>query len=215
VPGRALAAVASAYERLAGALALVSGRNLADLDRLFFPLRLPAAGAHGAERRTAAGRVDVRHDAAALIPALSLLEAWVGAHPGTLLEDKQGSLALHYRAAPELEAAARVAAAAAVSRVGPEFHVQEGKKVLEIKPTAVSKGAAIAQFMTERPFAGRRPVFVGDDLVDEDGFTVVNRLGGHSVAVGVERPTNARWRVADEGHVLRWLETMSRVELRP
>ena len=214
VPGRAIAAVASAHERLAGALALVSGRNLADLDRLFFPLRLPAAGAHGAERRTAAGRVHVRHDTAALSPARTLLERWVAAHSGTLLEDKQASLALHYRNAPELEPAARVAAAAAVSAVGPAFHVQEGKRVLEIKQAAVGKGKAIAEFMAEPPFAGRRPVFVGDDLGDEDGFDVVNKLGGHSVAVGVARPTHARWRVADEDQVLSWLESLSGTELR-
>jgi trehalose 6-phosphate phosphatase len=215
VPGRALAAVASAHERLAGALALVSGRNLADLDRLFFPLRLPAAGAHGAERRTAAGVVHLGQSAAALAPARALLEPWAAARPGTLLEDKHGSLALHYRNAPELEPAARVAAIAALVAVGPAFHIQEGKRVLEIKSAAVNKGAAIAQFMAEEPFLGRRPVFVGDDLGDEDGFDVVNKLGGHSIAVGVARPTHARWHVADETCVLRWLESQPHAELRP
>jgi trehalose 6-phosphate phosphatase len=215
VPGRALAAIASAHERLAGALALVSGRNLADLDRLFFPLRLPAAGAHGAERRSATGLVNVRQDTIALSPARALLGQWVAAHAGALLEDKQSSLALHYRKAPELEPAARVVAAAAAAAAGPAFHVQEGKRVLEIKPVAVGKGKAIAEFMAERPFLGRRPVFVGDDFGDEDGFDVVNKLGGHSVAVGVARPTHARWHVADETRVLRWLESQPRAELRP
>jgi len=216
VPGRAIAAIASAHEELAGALALVSGRSIADLDRLFAPLRLPMAGVHGAERRTAAGLVRSPQNAAALEPARTLLERWVAAHPGALLEDKHVALALHYRNAPELEPAARVAAAAAVATVGPAFHVQEGKRVLEVKADAVGKGKAIEEFMAERPFAGRQPVFVGDDLSDEDGFKVVNRLGGHSVAVGVTRPTHARWRVADEVHVLDWLESRrTAVEARP
>ncbi len=216
VPARAIAAIASAYERLAGALALVSGRRIAELDRLFAPLRLPAAGVHGAERRTAAaGPVIGTQDAAALALARTLLARWVAAHPGALLEDKQGALALHYRNVPELEPAARIAAAAALAAAGPDFHVQEGKRVLEIKATTVGKGKAIEQFMAEHPFVGRRPVFVGDDLTDEDGFEVVNRLGGHSVAVGVTRPTRARWRVADEAQVLRWLELRPRAEARP
>jgi trehalose 6-phosphate phosphatase len=214
VPGRAIVALASAHEELAGALALVSGRNIADLDRLFAPLRLPTAGVHGAERRTADGLVRTHDNAAALAPARTLLARWVAAHPGALLEDKHTALALHYRNAPELEPAARVAAAAALATVGPAFHVQEGKRVLEVKANAVGKGKAIEAFMAEQPFAGRRPVFVGDDLTDEDGFEVVNRLGGHSIAVGVARPTHARWRVPDEARVLDWLESRSRAEAR-
>jgi len=214
VPGRAIAAIASAHEGLAGALALVSGRSIADLDRLFAPLRLPAAGVHGAERRTAAGLVHRTQNAAALGPARTLLQRWVAAHPGALLEDKHTALALHYRNVPELEPAARVAAAAAVATVGTAFHIQEGKRVLEVKAHAVGKGKAIEEFMAEQPFAGRRPVFVGDDLTDEHGFEVVNRLGGHSIAVGVTRPTHARWRVADEAQVLDWLESRASVEAR-
>jgi trehalose 6-phosphate phosphatase len=215
VPSRAIAALASAHEELAGAVALISGRSIADLDRLFAPLRLPAAGVHGAERRTAAGVVRIEQNAAALAPARTLLERWVAAHPGVLLENKHAALALHYRNVPELEDAARVAAAAAVAEAGPAFHVQEGKRVLEIKATAIGKGKSIAQFMAERPFIGRRPVFVGDDLTDEDGFEVVNRLGGYSVAVGVTRPTHARWRVPNEAHVLGWLESRTSAEARP
>ncbi|HEY9183494.1 MAG TPA: trehalose-phosphatase, partial [Gammaproteobacteria bacterium] len=98
-------------------------------------------------------------------------------------------------------------AAAAAAAVGPAFHVLPGKKVLEIKAATVGKGRAIAEFMAEPPFAGRCPVFVGDDLTDEDGFEIVNTLGGHSIAVGVGRDTRARWRLADEAHVLRWVES--------
>jgi trehalose 6-phosphate phosphatase len=206
VPARLISILTAARERLGGAVALISGRDLVDLDRLFAPLRLPGAGAHGAERRSADGTVHVKPPSDTLAPAEAFLVRFVAAHKGTLLERKRGSLALHYRNAPWLEPAARGVAAAAAAVVGPEFHVQPGKKVLEIKAASVGKGCAIAELMEELPFAGRRPVFIGDDLTDEDGFEVVNALGGHSVAVGATRETRARWRLADEAHVLRWLE---------
>ena len=210
VPAHAVAAIAAAYERLSGAVALVSGRSISDLDRLFAPLELPAAGSHGAQRRTAAGLVSGGANAGKLAPARALLAGWAAAHCGALLEDKQDSLALHYRSAPRLEPDARRAVTEAVAAVGPAFHVQEGKMVLEIKPRATSKGRAIEEFMEEAPFKGRRPVFIGDDLTDEAGFEAVNRLGGHSIAVGVARPTRARWRLRDAPHVLRWLESQGR-----
>lgn len=207
VPAQAVTAIAAAYRRLSGAVALVSGRSISDLDRLFAPLELPAAGSHGAQRRTAAGRVSGRHDAAALAPARERLARWTQAHVGALLEDKRDSLALHYRNVPQLEREARLAVAEAAAAAGPAFHVQEGKMVLEIKARGTSKGRAIEEFMEEAPFKGRRPVFIGDDLTDEAGFEAVNRLGGHSIAVGIERPTRARWRLRDAPDVLCWLES--------
>jgi len=207
VPERAVGLLARLRDKLTGALALVSGRPIADLDRLFAPLRLPVAGAHGTERRDATGRVQRRDCSAALAPAMRVLAAWAASHPGVILEDKGAALALHYRRAPELESAARDVMAAAVIAAGPAFHVQHGKKVVEITVDAVNKGSAIAQFMTEPPFLGRLPVFLGDDLTDENGFEVVNRLGGHSVAVGVNRATRARWHLRDDKQVLEWLES--------
>ena len=207
VPDRAVGLLAGLRDKLAGALALVSGRSIADLDRLFAPLRLPVAGAHGTERRDAAGRLHGRDCSAALAPARHLLLPWVAAHSGVILEDKGAALALHYRRAPELEAAARDVMAAALVAVGPAFHIQDGKKVVEITVETASKGFAIAQFMAEPPFVGRLPVFVGDDLTDEDGFEAVNRFGGHSVAVGVNRATHARWHLRDDRQVLAWLES--------
>ena len=206
VSPRLIPALMRARDRLGGAIALVSGRDLADLDRLFTPLQLPAAGAHGAERRSADGAVHVKPVDDSLAPAEAFLVRFVAAHKGALLERKQGSLALHYRKVPWLEPAAQVVTAAAAAVVGPSFHVQPGKKVLEIKAASVGKGRAIAEFMAEPPFAGRLPVFVGDDLTDEDGFEVVNALGGHSIAVGAPRVTRARWQFANEAHVLRWLD---------
>jgi len=206
VPERAIRVLASLHPRLHGAIAIVTGRRIADLDALFAPLRLPAAGVHGAERRDAAGHVTAPDRGERLAPARRLLAAWQAEHPGTVLEDKGASLALHYRATPDWEAAARRALVEALAAVGPEFHIQEGKKVLELKPYAAGKGSAIEAFMDEPPFRGRCPVFIGDDLTDEDGFDAVNRLGGHSIAVGFDRPTRARWRLRDEQEVLSWLE---------
>ncbi|MEO8463730.1 MAG: trehalose-phosphatase [Gammaproteobacteria bacterium] len=206
VPQRAIRVLASLHARLHGAIALVTGRRIADLDALFAPLLLPAAGVHGAERRDAAGHVTASDRDSHLAPARRMLAAWQAAHAGTVLEDKGSSLALHYRAAPEWEAGARGALVEALAAAGPDFHIQEGKKVLELKPRAAGKGSAIEAFMDEPPFRGRCPVFVGDDLTDEDGFDAVNRLGGHSIAVGLDRPTSARWRLRNEQEVLGWLE---------
>jgi trehalose 6-phosphate phosphatase len=186
VPTRTVEVLESLEARLGGALALVSGRTIADLDRLFVPLRLPAAGAHGAERRSASGHATRREaDPRALESARILLETWTDAHDGTLLEDKGAALALHYRGAPSLENDARRVAAEAAALAGPRFVIQEGKKVLELKSRATDKGRAIAEFMGEAPFAGRVPVFLGDDLTDEHGFARVNELGGHSIAARV------------------------------
>jgi trehalose 6-phosphate phosphatase len=207
VPRRLIDVLAGVSAKLGGALALVSGRALADVDSLFAPLRVPAAGAHGAERRTASGNVLRQDDSVALAPAKRLLAAWAAAHAGVLLEDKGSALALHYRLAPELEAGARQVAGAALSAAGPRFQLQDGKKVLEIRATAVNKGQAIEAFMREPPFAGRVPVFLGDDVTDEDGFAFVNRFGGHSIRVGLDRATRARWRLADEAQAVRWLES--------
>jgi trehalose 6-phosphate phosphatase len=206
VPRRTLQVLAALQQRLDGAVALVSGRSIAELDRLFAPLTLAAAGVHGAERRDASGNAQRRDDLEALAPARRLLTDWSARHEGTLVEDKHAALALHYRSAPELELAARQVAAEALAALPPGFHIQEGKKVLEIKADGASKGHAIEAFMEESPFRGRVPVFVGDDLTDEDGFAVVNRRGGHSIAVGVGRQTLARFHLADEGSVLEWLE---------
>jgi trehalose 6-phosphate phosphatase len=211
VPVRAVELLAELRAQLSGALALVSGRTLADLDRLFAPLRVPMAGAHGAERRSASGIVQRVGDGHALGPARQLLGDWVAAHPGALLEDKKIALALHFRQVPELASEAHRIAANAVAALGPRFCVQGGKLVLEIKEAATNKGLAIAAFMAEEPFAGRLPVFIGDDLTDEDGFAQINQLGGHSVAVGTRPDTQARWRLDDEGQVLDWLAAAVRV----
>jgi trehalose 6-phosphate phosphatase len=194
-----------AHAALGGALALITGRTIADVDRIFAPLALAVAGQHGFERRDAAGIVHrhARH-VPGLVEVRSELDAFAAAHPGVLIEDKGLTLALHYRLAPRagpavVALAERIAAGSAASLV-----IQLGKMVVELRPAGRDKGTAIAEFMDEAPFRGRTPVFLGDDLTDEHGFGIVNGLGGLSVKVG-DGPTAARLRLAGVDEVRRWL----------
>lgn len=190
------------------AVALISGRSIAELDRLFAPLVLPTAGLHGLERRDAAGRIRRLGDPASLDGLRRTLSAFASDHPGVILEDKGRTLALHYRRAPGAEAAARRLVAELTDGQQERFRVVAGKMVIEIKPRLADKGAALAAFLEEPPFAGRFPVFAGDDVTDEDAFAVVNRLGGHSVRVGDVPETQARYRLHDVNAVIAWLESL-------
>jgi trehalose 6-phosphate phosphatase len=171
---------------LHGAVALVSGRSIAALDHLFAPHRFAAAGLHGIERRDASGTLHVAGIDAdpAFEAAREALLGIVDATPGALLEDKDVSLAVHYRAVPQQESKLRRLIHSIAEGLGPRYEVLEGKRVLELKPATATKGDAIRGFLAEAPFAGRRPVFVGDDVTDLAGFAAVENLGGLSVAVG-------------------------------
>lgn len=194
------------YRAAGGAVALISGRAIADIDALFPGTRLPVAGQHGVERRDAAGCVS-RHafPTAQLAWARQRLEEAVARHPALLLEDKGLSLALHYRGAPRLAGFAHRLVRSLQARLGGTYCVQGGKRVVEMKPAGRDKGAAVQEFLQEAPFRGRVPMFVGDDVTDEYGFRMVNRVQGHSVKVGPGR-TVARWRLRDVRAVREWLE---------
>ena len=185
VDGPALQILQRARTRLDGAVALISGRSLAQLDALFGAGCRPAAGLHGLERRDAAGRLHV-HPAERL-PGRLLDELGEIAerHPGVLLEDKGRAVALHYRHAASLqEMLEREVESLARRHGGDELEVQPGAYVLELKPSGITKAHAIEAFMQEPPFAGRTPLFAGDDLTDLHGFEAVERLGGIAIAVG-------------------------------
>lgn len=188
-----------------GALALISGRSLSQLDVMFAPLRLPAAGQHGFERRDVKGkRHRHRFPVETLASAKEKLREFAARHAGLVLEDKGASVALHYRLAPALADAAREAMRKASAPLGARVEVQAGKMVWELKPAGAHKGVAIEEFMREPPFAGRTPVFLGDDVTDEHGFRVVNRLEGHSIKVGAG-DTEARWRLLNPAAARAWL----------
>jgi len=193
-------------QRLAGgAVALVSGRSVSELDRLFSPLHLAIAGQHGAELRHANGKTDLeRARIAATASARSALGALAARHPGLYFEDKGVALAVHYRRVPQLESMVEQAVGDVARRSSGEFVVQNGKMVRELVPHGKNKGGAIAQLMREPPFAGRTPVFLGDDVTDEDGFKLVRRLSGHAIKVG-EGTSVAPHRVASVQRVRSWL----------
>ncbi len=188
-----------------GAVALVSGRGLVDLDRLFAPLVLPAAGQHGLERRDGAGRVHRAGDSHTLYPLRSPLQRFVQARPGTFLEDKGLTLAIHYRRVPQRAVEAQNWVDELIRVHDHRFHALHGKMVSEIRLRAADKGTAIDAFLREPPFSGRRPVFVGDDVTDEVAFAAVNGRGGYSVHVGHGEETCARYRLDDVTEVIAWL----------
>lgn len=188
-----LAALGALQQRLDGRLAIVSGRPVAELDRMLAPLVLPAAGVHGMERRGFDGVL--RQLAAPDFTAVrTQAHALAARHPGLWVEEKHGALALHYRQAPELQALCVETMEAAV-RTSLGLLLMEGKMIVEIKAAGVSKGTAIRDFLAEPPFAGYRPLFIGDDTTDEAGFDHVQRVGGIGLKVG-PGPSVASGRIA-------------------
>lgn len=193
--------------RCDGAVAFVSGRSIDTLDQLFAPLRLPASGLHGFERRDARG-ARTQHappSAQTLADARQQLAHLAQRDPGLRLEDKRFALALHFRQAPQLEAEIIEAARAVAARLDGGLELVFGPKVVELSPRGVSKASAIAEFMAEEPFAGRRPLFVGDDASDEPAFEWVNGAGGISVVVNPSGPTAATTRLRSVREVRTWL----------
>ena len=202
------ALLASLAKQLDGAVALVSGRAIRTIDALFAPLRLPASGLHGVERRDARGNLHGADDRDPGLDGLRLEAAALASrYPGTLIEDKGRSIGIHYRLAPEWAGAVRAAALALAAPLAGAYEVQEGAMLVEIKPRGVSKGTAIDAFLAETPFAGRQPVFIGDDLTDQHGFDAVERHGGYSIGVG---PLVAgTYHLDDVAAVRRWLGEMT------
>ena len=201
VPNELAGQLERAAREFDSAFAVLTGREIADIDRYLAPLHLPVAGAHGTQRRRADGVVETV-DPAAIIGAEEIAHAvspLVVANPSLLLETKEGAVALHYRQAPELEGAVRIAMQEAVHSVT-DFILVEGKLVIEARPRAASKGQALRAFMREEPFVGRTPIFIGDDTTDEDGFIAAQELGGVGIKLG-EGDTAARMRIADVASV--------------
>jgi trehalose 6-phosphate phosphatase len=200
--------------RCDGAIALVSGRTIANLDGLFEPVRLCASGVHGAERRGASGViVRTQLDPSKLRDVRQELAAFVAAREGLLLEDKSFSLAVHFRLAPQLQEVVRAKVQSIVARLGDEYMLQPGKRVFEVRPRAWTKGTSVSAFLAEPPFLGRMPIYIGDDVTDEDAFETVNALGGVSVRVGTETDTHAEFRLPSVPDVHRWLRNPAVTEL--
>jgi trehalose 6-phosphate phosphatase len=193
-------------ERQHGAVALFSGRSLAEVDQLFSPCILPISAMHGAEVRLPCGRVIPKEiDPAALDSARRWLSLMQRENRGLLLEDKGVSLAMHYRLAPGLAEEVNVLMTELATELGEAFVVRRGKCVIELMPRGLGHRAAIELFMRQREFTGRTPVFVGDDSFDEEAFQAVNDMGGHSIRVGDLGMTAAKYRFSNVSTVIAWL----------
>jgi len=207
VPPGLVTSLAAAQAKTDGALALISGRVIADLDRLFQPLRFAASGVHGAELRLdPAGEAFVAPGAAPLPPTLwSALTDVLADLPGTFAENKRYSFAVHYREAPAVGDTLRARLARLVE-TSPELGVSmlEAHCAFELKTRQFDKGRAVAELLTEARFKGRAPVFIGDDDTDEAGIAAANASGGCGYSVGRRRP-GARAIFASPNAVRRWL----------
>src|SRR5258707_1871897 len=172
--------------RTNGALALVSGRSLNDIDLIFAPDQYPAVGGHGAEMRLSADAEAVAIHAPPMDKELKRrLAAIAKLSPGILLEDKGYSLALHYRLAPHAEKAIYEALSLIRAELpDAPIEVLPGKCVCEIKHSAFTKASGVRELMTREPFKGRRPIFIGDDVTDEAVFGIVPDFGGLAFSVG-------------------------------
>jgi trehalose 6-phosphate phosphatase len=185
-----------------GALAVISGREIASIDVLLRPLILPVAGVHGLQRRDAAGIVHL-HETSDIKPVTIVLEKVIGEESGVIIEQKPGAVALHYRLRPELERRC-CEIAEEIARRRPDLRIVHGKMVFEILAKGADKGSVIKAFLSEPPFLGRKPIFAGDDVTDESGFSAVNALGGLSIKVGATN-TSAHFAARDVDELRDWL----------
>jgi trehalose 6-phosphate phosphatase len=211
VPDGLVATIARLEQSLGGALAIVTGRMLADLDRLFFPLRTRAAGVHGAEMRFAPNAAGVETQGAAPLPDRLWREfaAVTLAFSGAQAENKRYSFTAHYRAAPKAAAPLRAALLSLLERQATgELELTDTLCAYELKPSGVNKGEAVRRFLERPPFVGRRPMFVGDDSSDEFGFRSAADRRGYAFAVGAARP-EVDHVFADPATVRLWLERLA------
>ena len=190
-----------------GALALISGRTISEVDQLFQPLKLPVSGKHGFESRDTSGLIhispyEVSNEMAHI---RRNLQQFAIKNPGTLVENKEQTLALHYRLNPEIKNQATNLVNLLIANHY-NLEVLEGKMVLEIKPKANHKGTAISKFMQEKPFVGKTPFFFGDDVSDEDGFKTINAINGISICINPLTESNAKFRLKTVDSVIHWLE---------
>jgi trehalose 6-phosphate phosphatase len=190
-------------DRLGGRVAILSGRALGDLERHLGCTGFAVSGSHGLELRLPDGRILSQPPVVDLAEARAAVARFAAERPGLLVEDKPAGIAVHFRQAPELEAEVAVLLGDIARDRG--LGLQHGKAVVELRPAGADKGDALRALMAEPPFAGARPLFVGDDLTDEDGFAAAASLGGAGVLVGAPRASAARWLLPDVAAVAHWL----------
>ena len=191
--------------RLDGRLAVISGRTLEEIDRILEGCVPAVSAVHGLVHRDIGGHVATAAPHPAVSRAAAALRTFAARDPGLIVEDKAGlSVTLHFRQAPGHAAAARASALELAEATG--LKLQDGDMVCELRTPGPRKGDSVSAFLAEAPFTGARPVFVGDDMTDEDGFAAAEQLGGFGVLVGIPRETRARFRLDDVAATLDWLE---------
>lgn len=202
-----LAALESLYQITDGALAIISGRPIETLDHFLTPLKLPLSGVHGLEWRDAHG-VSHRntYDARSLEQLRDRIAAYAADHPGLVAEEKPGSVALHYRQRPDLADSCLALAQRLASKI-PAAALMRGKMVVELRLGGRSKADAVSDFMAVPPFRGRKPLFVGDDVTDEDAFRLVEKMKGAGIKIG-DGETAASLRLPDRDAFETWLGTV-------
>lgn len=202
--------LASALSTLDGALALVTGRSIGMVDAMFTPLRLPVAGLYGLEHRLRAdGEAELASEPADLAAVADALQDEFHSVEGIYFERKGPVLAIHTRAAPAALPSVRRAAEAALTRLADRYHLVAGEAGLEFVPIEALKGAAIRRFLETAPFAGRKPIFIGDDVSDEHGFEYVNSCGGVSIRVKAAGASAAQHRLDSVAAVRRFISSFA------
>lgn len=198
--------IAAVAQALDGAAAFVTGRNVAMVDRLFAPLHLPSAGLYGLEHRlTSDGVVERADEPEDLAAVADQMQHRFRSTEGIYFERKGAVLAVHTRAAPAVFPQVKAAAEEALGRLPEGYRIVAGHAGLEFMPLEALKSAAIERFMGVSPFAGRLPVFFGDDVSDEAGFEYVNAQDGISIRVRPQGETQARFALPDVAAVHEWL----------
>ena len=192
-------------EGLGGRLAVVTGRTLADVDRILEGRIICVGAVHGLVRRDCDGALHEAKPHPGLARATTALKAFATRDPGLLVEEKGASVALHFRLARARAPEARVIARRLAEEIG--LTLQEGDMVEELRTPGASKGDSIREFMQTEDFRGAQPIFVGDDITDEHGFEEVVRLGGYGVLVGRPRKTHALHGLRNVEDVAAWLES--------
>jgi trehalose 6-phosphate phosphatase len=203
---RRTAVIRGVTDRLKGRVAIISGRTIAEIDRIADSAAASASGVHGLERRRADGSLDRAEADPAVRRAVAAFHDFAGTRPGVIVEDKAVSAGLHFRQAQGESGAVAALAEKLAAETG--LTLQAGNLVVELKTPGTDKGTALTAFMAEPPFEGAVPVMLGDDLTDEDGFRAAAALGGFGVLVGPPRQTTARYGLPDVDAVLAWLDAV-------
>ncbi len=193
-----------------GAVAVITGRLIADIDALLAPLRLPASGVHGAEIRTAADREIERVTAVLPVDVVQSIRKLAFRFPGVLAEPKGAGIAIHYRLAPDAEADILATLEASLGRHAGAFELLAGKCLFEVVPSGLSKGTALASFAKLPAFRGRTPIMIGDDVGDEAAFAAAEGLNGFALRVAGEYYDEDLADFADPSSVVRWLDQLGR-----